>query len=124
MSLSIFQVVCLPLCGIERPGKEPVAVKAILIAGLAAILGLNVINNVTDFKELSLDCHPAVYQMETLGLSVCEASLIFSIFSPGKKIQTHSARRISIRRRASIRMNGQKHIIPSPSTPKIPFHGD
>ena len=35
-------------------------VKAILLAGLAAVLGLNVINRITDFQALSPDIDPAV----------------------------------------------------------------
>lgn len=59
------------------PVKNRDAVKAVLIAGLAALFGLNVINSVTDFHALSPDIHPAVFQMETLGLSVYVGALIY-----------------------------------------------
>ncbi len=62
------------------PVKNREAVKAVLIAGLAAIFGLNVINSVTDFHGLSPDIHPLVFQIETLGLSIYEAALIFFYF--------------------------------------------
>ena len=61
------------------------AVKAILIAGLAATLGLNVINTVTNFHALSPDIHRAVYREETLALSLYEAALIFFYFLAKKE---------------------------------------
>lgn len=62
------------------PVKNRALVKAILIAGLAAILGLHVINSVTDFHALSPDSNPLVFRIETLGLSVYVAALIFSYY--------------------------------------------
>ena len=62
------------------PVRNRAAVKAILIAGLAAIFGLNVINSVTDFHVLSPDINPLVFRIETLGLSVYVAALIFFYF--------------------------------------------
>ncbi len=62
------------------PVRNRAAVKAILIAGLAAIFGLHVINSVTDFNALSPDIHPLVFRIETLGLSVYVAALIFFYF--------------------------------------------
>jgi hypothetical protein len=56
------------------------AVKAILIAGLSATFGLNVINAVTDFHTLSPDIDPSVFRMETLGLSAYVAVLIYFYF--------------------------------------------
>jgi hypothetical protein len=58
------------------PVKNRALVRAILIAGVGAIFGLNVINNVTDFHALSPEVHPAVFRMETLGLSAYVGSLI------------------------------------------------
>lgn len=62
------------------PLKNRGAVKAILIAGLGAIFGLTVINNVTDFHALSPEIDPSAFQMETLVLSAYVASLIFYYF--------------------------------------------
>jgi hypothetical protein len=62
------------------PVKNRDAVKAILIAGVAAIFGLNVINSVTDFRALSPDVHPTVFRIEALVLSVYVAALIFFYF--------------------------------------------
>ncbi len=62
------------------PVKNRGAVKAILIAGLGAIFGLTVINSVTDFRALSPEINPSVFRMETLGLSVYVAALIFYYF--------------------------------------------
>jgi hypothetical protein len=62
------------------PLKNRDAVKGILISGLGAIFGLTVINSVTDFHALSRDIDPSVFRIETLGLSVYVAALIFSYF--------------------------------------------
>jgi len=62
------------------PARNRDAVKAILIAGFAAIAGLNIINSVTDFQALSRDNDPAVFRKEVLALSVYEAALIFFYF--------------------------------------------
>ena len=58
------------------PMKNRHFVKAILVAGLVAIFGLNVINQVTDFHALSPDIHSAVFRKEVLVLSAYEAMLI------------------------------------------------
>ncbi len=60
------------------PIKNRDAVKAILIAGLASIFGLNVINSITNFQALSPDVRPTVFWIEVLGLSIYEAALIRS----------------------------------------------
>ncbi|MGO9015164.1 MAG: hypothetical protein ACLQF0_09315 [Dissulfurispiraceae bacterium] len=62
------------------PARNRDAVKAILIAGFAAIAGLNIINSVTDFQALSRDNNPSVFRKEVLALSVYEAALIFFYF--------------------------------------------
>ncbi|MGO9378359.1 MAG: hypothetical protein ACLPN1_16895 [Dissulfurispiraceae bacterium] len=62
------------------PMNNRVAVKAVLLAGLAAVFGLNVINHVTDFQSLSPDIHPAVFRIETLALSAYEVVLIVFYF--------------------------------------------
>ena len=46
-----------------------IAVKAVLLAGLAAVVGLNVINRVTDFQALSPDIHPVVFEIEAIVVS-------------------------------------------------------
>jgi hypothetical protein len=58
------------------PAKNRALVKAILIAGLAAVFGLNVINSVTDFHALSPAVNPAVFRMETFGLSMYVGALV------------------------------------------------
>ncbi len=62
------------------PMKNRDAVKAILIAGLALIFGLNVINSITDFQALSPNVRPVVFWIEVLGLSIYEAALILFYF--------------------------------------------
>jgi hypothetical protein len=63
------------------PLRNRDAVKAALIAGLAAICGLNVINSVTDFHSLSPGSNPSMFRLETLGLSAYVAALILFYFS-------------------------------------------
>ena len=58
------------------PIKNRNIVKAILIAGLAAVFGLNVINHFTDFHALSPYIHPDVFHKEVLVLSAYEAALV------------------------------------------------
>ncbi len=62
------------------PAKNRDAVRAILIAGVSAIFGLNVINSVTNFRAMSPDIHPSVFRKETLVLSVYVVSLILFYF--------------------------------------------
>jgi hypothetical protein len=62
------------------PMKNRNAVKAILVAGLGAIFGLNVINNTTDFQALSAAVDPSVFGKEVLLLTVYEAALIIFYF--------------------------------------------
>lgn len=62
------------------PAKNRDAVKAILVAGIAAILGLNVINRVTNFYALSPDIHPSVFRKEALVLSTYVAALTLFFF--------------------------------------------
>lgn len=58
------------------PAKNMDAVRAILIAGIAAVLGMSVINRVTDFHKLSPDIHASVFRKEALVLSTYVAALI------------------------------------------------
>ena len=67
------------------PVKNRDLVKAVLIAGLAAIFGLQVINSVTDFRSLSPDVHPVVFRMETLALSVYVGALVFFYYLSRKE---------------------------------------
>ena len=62
------------------PTNNRYAVKAILIAGIGAISGLHVINMSTDFHALSPHINPALFQIETFGLSAYVAALIFFYF--------------------------------------------
>ncbi len=69
------------------PMKNLGAVKAILIAGVFAVVGLNVINTVTNFRALSPDIHPSVFRGETIVLSIYVVALILSYFlARGKNI--------------------------------------
>jgi hypothetical protein len=67
------------------PTKNRDFVKAILIAGLVAIFGLNVINQITDFHAMSPDIHPGVFRKEVLALSAYEAMLIIFYFLAKRK---------------------------------------
>ncbi len=62
------------------PMRNRDAIKAILIACIAAILGLDVINRVTNFKALSPDIHPSIFRKEVLAISLYVAALIFFYF--------------------------------------------
>jgi hypothetical protein len=52
-------------------------VKAVLIAGVAAVFGLHVINSVTDFQALAPGVGTTVFQAETIGLTVYVGALIY-----------------------------------------------
>ena len=67
------------------PVKNRDLVKAVLIAGLAAVFGLHVINSVTDFRSLSPDAHPAAFRLETFGLSVYVGALVFFYYLSKKE---------------------------------------
>ena len=67
------------------PEKNRDLVKAILIAGVGAIFGLHVINTLTDFRALSPDIDPRMFRLESLGLSVYVASLIFFYYLSKKE---------------------------------------
>ena len=62
------------------PEQNQPAVKAVIIACLAALIGLHVINTVTDFKVLSPEIDPFVFRIETFGLSVYVAALMLFYF--------------------------------------------
>jgi hypothetical protein len=56
------------------------AVKAILVAGISAVSGLTVINQVTDFQTLTPGIDPSIFQFETFGLSIYVGLLIYCYF--------------------------------------------
>jgi hypothetical protein len=62
------------------PVKNRETVKAVLIAGFIALLGLNVINSITDFQKLAPGIDPAVFRREALVLGAYEAALILFYF--------------------------------------------
>ncbi len=62
------------------PIKHHELVKTILIAGVAALFGLHVINGTTDFHALSADANPTVFRWESRGLSVYVVALIIFYF--------------------------------------------
>jgi hypothetical protein len=62
------------------PAKNRDAVKAILIAGLGAVFGLNLTKSNTAFHVLYPNIHPAVFGVEVLGLSLYVAALILFYF--------------------------------------------
>ena len=53
-----------------NPVKNILLVRAILIAGAGAIIGLEIINTFTDFESLSNDINPTIFRLETLGLAI------------------------------------------------------
>jgi hypothetical protein len=56
---------------------------------LAAVVGLNVINRVTDFQALSPDIHPVVFEIEAIVLSAYEAALLtFYLLAKENKLTT------------------------------------
>lgn len=67
------------------PVKNRDAVKAILIAGIGAIVGLHVINVVTDFHALSPDIHPSVFRIESRTLGAYVVALIIFYFLSTKE---------------------------------------
>jgi hypothetical protein len=62
------------------PEENRTLVKAILVAGIAAIFGLHMINADIDFHALSPSANPSIFRWETFGLSVYVGALIFSYF--------------------------------------------
>ncbi len=62
------------------PAKNRDAIRAILIAGIAAVFGLNVINRVTNFRALSPNINPAEFRTAVFGLSIYVAALSLFYF--------------------------------------------
>ncbi len=67
------------------PIKHRELVKAVLIAGVAALFGLHVINATTDFRALSPDANPTMFRVESRGLSVYVVALIIFYFLATKE---------------------------------------
>ena len=44
-------------------------IQAILIAGVVAVIGLEIINTYTDFESFSNTIIPTIFRLETLGLA-------------------------------------------------------
>jgi len=53
-----------------NPIKNKMLIRAILVAGVGAIIGLEIINTYTDFESISNIINPIVFRLETLGLAV------------------------------------------------------
>ena len=68
------------------PMKNRSPIKAILIAGLAAVFGLQMINSTTDFSVLSPAIHPKMFEMETFGL-ISSWRLDLFLFSLNERIR-------------------------------------
>lgn len=62
------------------PVKNVALVKAILLAGVGAIVSLSIINTTTDFKALSPEINVTVFWMETAVLLLYVSWLIFFYF--------------------------------------------
>lgn len=45
-------------------------IQAILVAGVGAIIGLEIINTFTDFESFSNTINPTIFRFETLALAV------------------------------------------------------
>jgi hypothetical protein len=71
------------------PMKNRSAIKAILIAGLAAVFGLQMINSTTDFSVFSPAIHPSVFALETFGLSIYVGVLIYLYFLSTRENADH-----------------------------------
>jgi hypothetical protein len=53
-----------------NPINNRMLIQAILIAGVGAIIGLEIINAITDFGSFSDEINPTIFRLETLGLAV------------------------------------------------------
>ena len=53
-----------------NPIKNKMLIQAIIIAGVGAIIGLEIINAITDFGSFSDEINPTNFRLETLGLAV------------------------------------------------------
>jgi len=53
-----------------NPIKNKMLIQAILVAGVGAIIGLEIINTYTDFESFSNTINPTIFRFETLALAV------------------------------------------------------
>lgn len=53
-----------------NPIKNKMLIQAILVAGVGAIIGLEIINTFTDFESFSNTINPTIFCFETLALAV------------------------------------------------------
>ncbi len=53
-----------------NPIKNKILINAILIAGVGAVIGLEIINTFTDFESFSNTINPTIFRLETLGLAL------------------------------------------------------
>jgi hypothetical protein len=67
------------------PARNRETVKAVLIAGFTGILGLSVINSITDFHTLAPGVDPAVFRREVFVLGAYEAALVLFYFLAKKE---------------------------------------
>ena len=52
-----------------NPLNNKMLIQAILIAGVVAVIGLEIINTYTDFESFSNTINPTIFRLETLGLA-------------------------------------------------------
>ncbi len=52
-----------------NPIKNKMLIQAILVAGVGAIIGLEIINTYTDFESISNPINSTIFRLETLGLT-------------------------------------------------------
>lgn len=53
-----------------NPIKNKMLIQAILVAGVGAVIGLEIINTNTDFESISNIINPTIFRLETLSLAV------------------------------------------------------
>jgi hypothetical protein len=71
------------------PVRNRDAVKGVIVTGVAAVLGLHVINTVTDFKSLAPSVNPRVFRLEARGLGIYVGALILCYFLSTKEDEAH-----------------------------------
>ena len=58
------------------PARNREAVKGVMVTGVAAILGLHIINTATDFQSLAQSVNPRVFLLEERGLALYFGAII------------------------------------------------
>jgi hypothetical protein len=74
-----------PFTTFTNPQKQDALMKAILVAGGAAVFGLFAINSSTDFKSLDPFIDPNVFTLKTYGLLVYLAWLVIFYLMANRK---------------------------------------